>query len=89
MWYSSAGTPVHFELPGEIRNIEVIAEGRRLRIKRFLRQQYGGRRWRKLKGTATVRLDDGRIGEAEIHWYEAHGIGRKGLKITRILPATW
>jgi hypothetical protein len=80
---------VHFELLSDIRNIEVIAEGRRIRIKRFLRQQYGGRRWRKLKGTATVRLGDGRIGEAEIHWYEAHGIGRKEFKITRIFSAAW
>jgi len=88
-WYSSAGAPVHFELLSDIRNIEVIAEGRRIRIRRFLRQEYGGRRWRKLKGTATVRLDDGRIREAELHWYEAHGIGRKRFKITRIFPATW
>jgi len=84
------GVPVHFELLSEIRNIEVIAEGRRLRIQRFLRQQYGERRWRKLKGTATVLVDDGRIGEAEIHWYEAHGIGRKEFKIARIFfSAPW
>jgi len=81
---------VQFELLSEIGNIEMIAEGRRLRIERDLRQQYGGRRWKKLKGTATVLLDDGRIGEAEIHWYEAHGIGRKELKITRIFfSAPW
>jgi len=81
---------VQFELLSEIGNIEMIAEGRRLRIERYLRQQYGGRRWKKLKRTATVLLDDGRIGEAEIHWYEAHGIGRKELKITRIFfSAPW
>ncbi len=81
---------MQFELLSEIGNIEMIAEGRRLRIERYLRQQYGGRRWKKLKGTATVLLDDGRIGEAEIHWYEAHGIGRKELKITRIFfSAPW
>jgi hypothetical protein len=80
---------VHFELLSEIRDIEVIAEGRGIRIQRLLRQRYGGRRWRKLKGLATVLLEDGRIRDAEIHWYEAHGIGRKGLKITRIFPATW
>jgi len=51
-----------------------------------LRRRYGGRRWRKLKGTATVRLVDGRIREAEIHWYEAHGVGRKGFKIVRFFP---
>ncbi len=80
---------MHFELLSEIRDIEVIAEGRGIRIQRLLRQRYGGRRWRKLKGLATVLLEDGRIRDAEIHWYEAHGIGRKGLKITRIFPATW
>jgi hypothetical protein len=77
---------VHFEVLGEIRNIDVIAEGRGVRIKRFLRSRYGGRHWRKLKGDALVRLDDGRIRTAEIHWYEAHGIGRKGFKISRLLP---
>ena len=77
---------MHFEVLSEIRNIEVIAEGRRVRIKRFLRKRYGGRRWRKLKGTAAVRLDDGRIRTAEIHWYEAHGIGRQGFKISRFFP---
>jgi uncharacterized protein YodC (DUF2158 family) len=50
---------------------------------------YGGRRWRKLKGSATVRLRDGTIREAEIHWYEAHGVGRKRFKIKRLVPETW
>ena len=72
-----------FELLGEIRNIEQVGG---LRVKRFLRQRYGGRRWRKLKGTATVRLVDGRIREAEIHWYEAHGVGRKGFQIVGFCP---
>ena len=75
-----------FELLGEIRNIQQIAKGRGLRVRRFLRQRYGGRPWRKLKGIATVRLVDGRIREAEIHWYEAHGVGRKGFKIVRFFP---
>jgi hypothetical protein len=77
---------VHFEILSEIRSIEVIAEGRGVHIKRFLRERYGGRRWRKLKGSAVVRLDDGRIRTAEIHWYEAHGVGRKGFKIIRLFP---
>jgi len=77
---------VDFELLGEIRNIERVARGRGLRVRRFLRQRYGGRRWRKLKGIATVRLVDGTIREAEIHWYEAHGIGRQGFKIARFFP---
>ncbi len=77
---------MHFDVLGEIRNIEVIAEGRGVRINRFLRRTYGGRHWRKLKGDARVRLDDGRIRRAEIHWYEAHGVGRKGFKISRLFP---
>ncbi len=77
---------MHFELLSEIIHIKVIAEGRGVRIKRFLRERYGGRRWRKLKGIAAVRLDDGRIRTAEIHWYEAHGIGRKGFKIICLFP---
>lgn len=77
---------MHFEVIGPIEHIELIAEGRGVRITRFLRSRYGGRRWRKLKGHAVVRLDDGRIRRAEIHWYEAHGIGRKGFKISRLFP---
>ena len=76
---------MRFELLGEIENVEVIAEGPRVRIKRFLRRTYGGRRWRKMKGQALVLLPDGRIRRAEIHWYEAHGIGRKGFKISRLV----
>ena len=76
------------EVLGEIREIELIAKGRRLRIRGFLRQEYGGRRWRKLKGIARVRLEDGRILDAEIHWYEAHGIGRKDFKIVRLVTET-
>jgi hypothetical protein len=79
---------VDFELIGEIRHIELIAKGSRLRVRRFLRRRYGGGRWRKLKGIATVRLVDGRIREAEIHWYEAHGVGRTGFKIIRLFPET-
>lgn len=74
-----------FEVLGEIANIEVIAEGRGVRIKRVLRRMHGGRRWRKMTGDALVRFDDGRIRRAEIDWYEAHGIGRKGFKISRLL----
>jgi hypothetical protein len=42
-------------------------------------------RWKKLKGTATIKLADGTICHAELHWYEAHGIGAKELRIKRIL----
>ena len=71
-----------FELVGEIRDIQPIAVGRGVRggLAR-LRRRYGRGRWRKLKGFARVRLIDGTIHTAEVHWYEAHGIGRKELKI--------
>lgn len=51
----------------------------------MLRKIYGGARWKKLKGMATLELADGTMCQAEIHWYEAHGIGRKEFKIKRIL----
>ena len=77
-----------FELLGKIRDIELIAQGRRLRITGFLRQEDGGRPWRKLEGIARVRSEDGGILDAEIHWYEAHGIGRKDFKIVRLFTET-
>jgi hypothetical protein len=70
-----------FELVGPIRDTQPIAAGRAIRGLARLRKRYGGRRWRKLKGVARVRLIDGTIHTAEIHWYEAHGIRRKELKI--------
>ena len=70
-----------FELVGEISRIETIASGRGVRDRARLRRHYGQGRWRKLKGIARVRLVDGTIRLAEIHWYEAHGIGRKELKL--------
>ena len=74
-----------FEICGEIRNIETIARGRSVYIRRYLERSYGKGRWRKMKGRATVRLEDSTICEAEIHWFEAHGIGRKDYKIKRII----
>ena len=70
-----------FELLGPIRTIETIAAGRAIRQLRRLRRRYGAGRWRKRKGVARVRLRDGTVHEAEIHWYEAHGIGRREMKI--------
>ena len=70
-----------FEFIGKIQNIETIAAGRGIRDLVRLRKQYGKGRWRKLKGLATVRLKDGTIHTAEVHWYEAHGIGRKEFKL--------
>lgn len=74
-----------FEILGEIRNRETIAEGRGVYIRRYLQRSYGKGRWRKMKGVATVRLADGTIREAELHWFEAHGIGRKDFKIKRVI----
>jgi hypothetical protein len=68
---------VDFEIVGEITDIETIAVGKGVRDRRRLRKEHGVGRWRKLKGIASVRLASGRIRLAEIHWYEAHGIGRR------------
>lgn len=76
---------MYFELIGEISGIEVIAQGSAIRRLAVLRASHGVGRWRKLKGTGMVRLTDGRLSRAEIHWYEAHGIGRKRMKIKRFL----
>ena len=76
---------MEFEFRGEIRDIETIATGRSVYIRRYLERNYGKGRWRKMKGVATVQLGDGTTCEAEIHWFEAHGIGRKDLKIKRVI----
>jgi hypothetical protein len=70
-----------FELVGRIRDIEIIAVGRSIRGLAQLRRKFGVGRWRKMKGIATVRLRDGHVRTAEVHWYEAHGIGRRYVKI--------
>ena len=70
-----------FELIGEIAAVELIAVGRGIRDRSRLQKLYGTGRWRKLRGVATVRLADGTIHKADVHWYEAHGIGRKELKL--------
>jgi hypothetical protein len=73
------------EIIGEIAGIETIAVGSSIREIERLRRIYGPGRWRKLKGIATVRLPDGMVCEAEVHWYEAHGIGKKEIKIKQVL----
>jgi hypothetical protein len=79
---------VDFELVGQILEVEPIAVGSAIRELARLRKRYGRGRWRKMKGLATIRLPSGRIREAELHWYEAHGIGRKEFKIKRLLPSS-
>ena len=76
---------MYFEIIGEITDIETIAIGSKIREIARLRRQFGKGRWRKLKGVATVRLKNGRIRKVELHWYEAHGIGKRKLKIKRYL----
>lgn len=70
-----------FEIISEISQIDTIAANTGIRENKRLSEQYGSGRWRKLKGIANVRLLDGAIRLAEIHWYEAHGIGKREFKL--------
>jgi len=72
-----------FEIIGQIERIETIAVGSSIRALDYLHKVYGNVRWRKLKGIATVLLHNGNLRQVEVHWYEAHGIGRRDLKIKR------
>ncbi len=74
-----------FELIGTPGDVEIIAVNLSIRDIADLKARYGGRRWRKLKGTGTVRLSNGSIRRAEVHWYEAHGTGKRKMKIKRLL----
>ena len=76
---------MHFEIVGEIADIETIAVGGRIRDIMRIRRQFGPGRWRKLKGIARIRIAGGQTRKAEVHWYEAYGVGRKKMKIKRFL----
>ena len=76
---------VYFEIVGTVTDIEVIASGRAVRDLDRLIRKYGPGRWRKLKGKCKVKSTDGSIRNAEVHWYEAHGIGKKRFKIKHFL----
>jgi len=76
---------IRMELLSEITKVQRIAAGGSIREYKRLRRSYGPARWRKLKGVASIRLPDGTIHLAELHWYEAHGIGKKEIKIKRLL----
>jgi hypothetical protein len=76
---------IDFEPVGDPTDIETIAAGRGVRDLPRLQRLYGKAYWRKMKGTARIRLKDGRVRVAELHWYEAHGIGKKELKRKRYL----
>ena len=74
-----------FEVVGEIEQVETIAAGPRVKIRAFLRKTFGRGRWRKRKGIGTVQLPNGALRRVELHWYEAHGIGRRDMKIKMYL----
>jgi hypothetical protein len=76
---------MHFEILGDITQIETIATGSGIREIARLRKRYGRGRWRKRKGIAEVRLPGGEVLRAEVHWYEATGIGRREFKIKHLL----
>jgi hypothetical protein len=73
------------DLLSEVRAVETIATGTAVRVRQLLAKKYGAGHWRKCKGIATVRLPDGFVTRAEVHWYEAHGRGRVDMKIKRTL----
>ena len=74
-----------FEIIGRIRRVETIASGDEIRDLALLEERFGPGNWLKLKGLATVRIEDGTMHEAEIHWYEAEGTGMQWVKIKRYL----
>jgi hypothetical protein len=74
-----------FEIVSEFHAVETIAAGRQIRVLALLVKKWGRGRWRKMKGIAVVRLSNGRLRDAEIHWYEAHGIGKRDFKIKKLL----
>lgn len=74
-----------FTIVGELTDVEVIAKGRAIRRLKVLMKRHGGRNWRKMKGVATIRTASGSLKWAELHWYEAHGVGRKGWKIKQFI----
>jgi hypothetical protein len=76
---------VRFEIVGNIAEIETIAAGSGVKVRAILRKLYGRGRWRKLKGIATVRFPNGKTRRVELHWYEAHGVGRRDMKIKKYL----
>ena len=76
-----------FQIIGDIKSTKVIAAGNSIREVKRLRKVYGFGRWRKLKGFADIRFSHGGIVHAELHWYEAHWIGKKEIKIKQILKS--
>ena len=80
-----AAGSVHFEIVSELRDVRVIARGPSLRRRHAIAARFGTGDWRKMAGAAWIRLPGGQTVLAELHWYEAHGIGRRAFKIKRLL----
>ena len=80
-WNIGSFNSIKFEVVGEIANVETMTQGNGIRDLSLLRKQYGLGNWRKKKGIAQVRLPDGSIALDEVHWYEAHGIGKVKIKV--------
>jgi hypothetical protein len=78
---------VDFAIIGEITAVETIATGRGVHARRYLNRVYGRGHWRKMKGIAMVRHPQSPLRRAEVHWYEAHGIGKRDIKIKRYLDS--
>ena len=76
---------IDFELLNDVTDMELIAVNVSIRERKNLKARFGGRRWRKLKGVALVRFPNGEVRRAELHWYEAHGVGRRKMKVKRVL----
>ncbi len=76
---------MNFKIVGEISDVEIIATGSGIREVARLNKKYGYGHWRKLKGVSLVEFLNGEMELAEIHWYEAHGIGKKEMKIKHLL----
>ena len=76
---------MHFTIVGRLLDVETMATGKSVRIRKHLVRAFGTGRWRKMKGNTMIRLDDGTLRRAELHWFEAHGIGRVYFKRKRNL----
>jgi hypothetical protein len=74
-----------FEIVGDITNRRIIARGKGIRGLSELKARYGDANWRKCKREATIEFPNGTIRRAELHWYEAHGVGKRGIKRKRYL----
>jgi hypothetical protein len=73
-----------FQLLSDVGDNEPIAVNLSVRERKNLKSRFGGRRWRKLKGVALVRFPNGEVRRAEVHWHEAHGVGRRKMKVKRV-----